>query len=142
MKFMTAATATFLACALSAPLTHAAELTITVTDIEDIKGHLMIALFDSEEAYDGGSDAAQGLRVAVDAKEVSVTVDDLAPGQYAVKMYHDANDNGSMDQNAVGIPIERYGFSSNKGRFGPPAFDVAAFTVADDQENTTTIKLR
>ncbi len=142
MKFATAATATFLACTLFTPVPSAAELTITVTEIEQAEGHLMIALFDSETSYDEGSDAAKGLRVPVDGMEVSVTVEDLPAGQYAIKMYHDANDNGSMDQNAVGIPTERYGFSSNKGRFGPPPFDVAAVKVSDDQENATTIKLR
>ena len=51
-------------------------------------------------------------------------------GTYAVKLFHDANDNGRLDTNWIGIPKERFGFSNNAmGRFGPPDFDAVRFAL-------------
>ncbi|MEM7763723.1 MAG: DUF2141 domain-containing protein [Pseudomonadota bacterium] len=121
---------------------HAASLTITVTDIEEPEGFLMIAIFDVADAYDNGGEAYDGLRIPVDAAEVSTTIEDLPEGQYAIKLYHDANGNGEMDTNMMGLPVEGYGFSSNKGRFGPPPFADAMFEVSEDADNQVVIKLR
>ncbi|MEL6868312.1 MAG: DUF2141 domain-containing protein [Pseudomonadota bacterium] len=135
-------TVALLASALFAASAQAATLTITVTEIEQTEGFVMIALFDSAAAYENGGEAIRGLRVAVEGAEVTTEVEGLEPGDYAIKLYHDANGNGTMDMNPVGIPLERYGFSGNKGRFGAPPFAKAAFTVAEAADNETLIKLR
>lgn len=122
--------------------TSAATLTLNVIGVEKPEGALMIAVFDSAEAFDNGGDAVRGLRIDVDSDTVTVAVEDLPPGRYAVKMYHDANANGEMDTNMMGMPSESYGFSGNKGRFGPPPFKEAVIDVTEDGENATTIKLR
>ncbi|MGV3485005.1 MAG: DUF2141 domain-containing protein [Planctomycetaceae bacterium] len=50
--------------------------------------------------------------------------------QVAIAAYHDANDNGELDKNALGIPSERYGFSGNaRGFTGPPSFQEAAIML-------------
>ncbi|MEO1575476.1 MAG: DUF2141 domain-containing protein [Pseudomonadota bacterium] len=120
----------------------AATLTLRVTGIEAQTGALMIAVFDSAEAFDNDGEAVRGIKVDVDADTLVVTVEDLEPGTYGVKMYHDANGNGEMDTNMMGMPSEQYGFSGNKGRFGPPPFAKAAVEVVDGGDNETTIKLR
>jgi uncharacterized protein (DUF2141 family) len=52
----------------------------------------------------------------------------IAPGRYAVSVFHDENSNGKMDTNFIGIPKEGVGASNDaKGRFGPPKFEAAAF---------------
>ena len=61
---------------------------------------------------------------------VRVRFPDIAPGTYAVKVFHDVNDNALMDVNWVGIPKEPYGFSNDAmGTFGPPGFEQASFKV-------------
>ena len=129
--------------ALAFNAVHAAELTITVTDIKEVQGTIMLAMYDSAAGFDEGASApvyASGIPVEGDS--VTVTVPDLAAGQYAIKLYHDANGNGEMDSNVLGLPIEGYGFSGDGGRFGPPSFADAAFAVADDADNAVTITLR
>lgn len=55
---------------------------------------------------------------------------DISPGTYAVKVFHDVNDNGLLDTNWMGIPREPYGFSNDAmGTFGPPSFQQASFKV-------------
>jgi uncharacterized protein (DUF2141 family) len=50
--------------------------------------------------------------------------------EIAVCAYHDENNNSRLDKNSFGIPIERYGFSSNPKRgFGPPKFNEAAIDL-------------
>lgn len=55
----------------------------------------------------------------------------VAPGTYAISVFHDENSNGKLDTNFVGIPREGVGASNDaKGHFGPPKFDAAAFRFA------------
>ncbi|MGH7186252.1 MAG: DUF2141 domain-containing protein, partial [Pseudomonadota bacterium] len=62
--------------------------------------------------------------------------------EYAVQVYHDANGNGKLDTNLVGIPIERFGFSRDAaGNFGPPGFADAKVSV-DGADQTIIINLR
>ena len=56
----------------------------------------------------------------------------LPAGRYAVKAFHDENDNGELDTNLVGIPSEGYGFANDPSTtFGPPDFEEAAVTVGE-----------
>ena len=121
----------------------AADLTVTVTDIKKIEGKIMLAMYDNAAGFDEGETApVRAVAVDVDAETVSISFDELEAGDYAIKLYHDANDNGEMDQNMLGLPKEGYGFSGNGGRFGPPPFTEAAFAVVDDTDNTVSITLR
>ena len=52
----------------------------------------------------------------------------VAPGIYAIVAFHDANDNGKIDKNFLGIPSESWCTSRNAAAlFGPPSFDAAKF---------------
>ncbi len=51
----------------------------------------------------------------------------------AIAAYHDANDNGVLDRNALGIPTERYGYSADAGAIaGPPKFSEALVKISDE----------
>ena len=55
---------------------------------------------------------------------------DLPEGEYAFAVYHDANANGKMDKNLLGIPTEDYAFSNNAlGKMGPPSYASAKFAL-------------
>lgn len=55
----------------------------------------------------------------------------VAPGAYALAIFHDENGNKKLDT-FLGIPREGFGFSRNPAvRFGPPKFAQARFDVAD-----------
>ncbi len=64
---------------------------------------------------------------AAQAKRLSFA--DLAPGSYALALFHDENRNSRLDTFAA-IPREGFGFSRNpKIRFGAPSFNQVAFPV-------------
>ena len=127
--------------ALIASAGHAADLVITIENIESAEGSLTWVLYASAAAYASNSEAKFSARARVDGETLSLTLHDLPPARYAIKLFHDANDNGELDRNALGLPTEGYGFSNNAGRFGPPSFEDAAIELG--AENTTlTISVR
>ena len=111
----------------------AAELKINVSSISSEQGHLLVALFSGEDSYNSG-ESKWSSRVKVTGDKEEVIFSDLPEGEYAVKMYHDENDNMALDTNILGIPSEGYGFSNNGGRFGQPEYKKASFKV---KENTS-----
>ena len=128
--------------AMFAQSATAETLTVVVTGIEEAQGEVRLALYDSEEAYAGGGKAAEGRLMPATDNEVAVVIDDLPAGRYAIKLFHDADSDGELDVNMMGMPKERYGFSNNKGRFGPPPWEEAVFEVADGTDTEVRIELR
>ncbi len=121
---------------------NAAELDVSVTEIEKAEGTIVMALFDSETAWKGDGGPVRSAKVEVSGDAVSVRFEDLPAGRYAIRLFHDANSNGKMDTNSFGLPKEGYGFSGKGGMFGPPKFKKAAFEVADGDANAVVIRLR
>jgi uncharacterized protein (DUF2141 family) len=115
---------------------NAADLTVNISDVEEGKGHVLVALFEGKENYNDGK-SVQASKIKAENKKESVIFKDLADGEYAVKMYQDENDNDELDSNMMGIPKEGYGFSNNVGMFGTPKYIEAKFIV----ENNTVIEV-
>ena len=117
------------AAVMITPAASAGDLTVTVNGIKKPKGTIMLGLFDA--ASYNGDGAVNGAKLTVDGDSVSVTFEGLEPGEYAVRLYHDVNDDGEMNTNPFGMPTEPYAFSNSaRGRFGPAKWDDAKFTVS------------
>jgi uncharacterized protein (DUF2141 family) len=59
---------------------------------------------------------------------------ELPEGEYAISLYHDVNDNNTLDTGLFGIPTEGYGFSNNvKGLMGAPSFEKSKFSLTEDR---------
>jgi uncharacterized protein (DUF2141 family) len=59
----------------------------------------------------------------------AIGFDGVAPGEYALAIFHDENGNKKLDT-FLGIPREGFGFSRNPVvRLGPPRFGQARFEV-------------
>jgi uncharacterized protein (DUF2141 family) len=111
--------------------TAVAKLTIEFSNIAEPKGQLMIAIFDSQDAYDGRGKPVKSMIVPVDAAAESVEVEGLAAGRYAFKLVHDVDGDGKMATNPFGMPTEPFAFSNNaRGNMGPAKWDAASFDVA------------
>ena len=116
-------------------------ITVRVTNIKSIKGELYVALYNSEESFMNPEEAVQKIIVPLTEAELSFTFEDVEAGIYAISLFQDKNDNGKLDTHPNGIPLERYGFSNNaKGKFGPPSFTEASFSV--DGELILIIKMK
>ncbi|HTO54568.1 MAG TPA: DUF2141 domain-containing protein [Myxococcota bacterium] len=115
---------------------RASTLEIAIQGLESDAGDVEIEVFGSAQRatfpYAERGVVAEiriGARALVE-RGGSVTLPDLAPGRYAVAVVHDANANGDMDFDFLGLPAERYGFSNGAhALLGPPSFDDAAVRV-------------
>lgn len=114
-------------------------LEVTVRGIQTPKGNILIALYDSEAEFMKKHVASR--KVKATDKQVSVTFENLKPGNYAITTFHDANENEKLDTNFLGVPNESYGFSNNvKGRFGPPSFDKARVVMEENKKITIDLR--
>lgn len=132
----------FATAALSAPaVAQPADGSLRLNlDLGARTGRVMIALFDSQTAYDGrGAPVRQAM---VDASADAVAVfEGLPAGRYAAKMFHDVNGDGEMNVNPFGQPVEPYAFTNNAvGNMGPAGWDRAGVEVNGAVEQT--IRLR
>lgn len=108
----------------------ASSLTLNFTGIEEKQGAVMGVLFDSEAAYDGKGAPLRPIMVAADKAELMVALDGLAPGTYALKIFHDVDGDMKMSTNPYGMPIEPFAFSNNAaGNMGPAKWADAKFEV-------------
>jgi uncharacterized protein (DUF2141 family) len=109
------------------------------------KGQVVYSVFAGSEGFpDKGEKAvASGQCMISPEKTAHFAIPKLAPGVYAVTLFHDENNNGKLDAKAFGIPKEGFGFSRDpKIRMGPPRFKDAAFAITGaGPERTITIKL-
>ena len=113
-------------------LVSAETLEINVDNVRTSNGTLLLQVMQGEVQFKGEQEPV--LSLSEPAKEGTITfvTKDLPPGEYAVRVMHDENDNFKLDANFMGIPKEPWGFSNNaKGRFGPPGWDAVRFTVPD-----------
>jgi uncharacterized protein (DUF2141 family) len=119
---------------------HAAEVSISVRDVPNDRGHVLVALCLPKEfleprcSYQGSAPARSGV--------VIVRVSAVTPGRYAIQAFHDENDNLFVDRDFLGLPTELIGFGNDAPvRFGPPRFEDAAVEVPA-QGLQTTLRLR
>jgi len=100
-------------------------LTVEIEQLRNNNGKLLLELNnENEEVIKGFSE------VITDNKSV-IVINDLKPGKYAFKYFHDENNDEKLNTNFMGIPKEGYGFSNNaSGKFGPPSFDKMIFEVS------------
>ena len=61
--------------------------------------------------------------------KITLTFENVLPGDYAIMALHDENENMRMDFEDNGMPKESYGISNNVMSFGPPQYDDAKFKV-------------
>jgi uncharacterized protein (DUF2141 family) len=107
---------------------HAAELSIEIKGVTSETGSVLVALYDKADMW--MKTAIKYAKVSAKKEGVSVVLKDLPEGEYAASIYHDENDNGKFDTNALGMPIEPYAFSNDaSGNFGPPSYEQAKFKV-------------
>ena len=130
MKALLAAAALMLAAAPAVAQEATADITFTF-EVGQPTGHIMVALFDSQAAYDGASGPVRVARLEVTGATATAAFEDLAPGTYAMKAFHDVDGDGEMATNPFGMPTEPFAFSNNAvGNMGPAGWDRAQFTAS------------
>ncbi len=117
----------------------AQDLEVLITNIHGTEGILMVGLFNTESTF--MKVPWKGEKLKAKSGTATVMFHDLPPGAYAISVFHDANENGKLDANFIGIPKEGVGFSNDAmGLFGPPSFEKALFKFPAQHKLSLSIK--
>lgn len=111
-------------------MTPAGDIVVEVAELHSNDGKVACALFTPEHAATfPGTNAIQEMTVPIDNDgKATCRFTDLKKGFYAIAVFHDENNNGKLDTNFLGIPIEGSGASNGaQGWMGPPKFADARF---------------
>ena len=117
-----------------------AALTLTF-DVGADTGRIMVALFDSAEAYGGRGAPVGQTMVDVSAGQRTAAFAGLKPGPYAARIFHDVDGDGQMDTNPFGMPTEPYAFTNNaRGNMGPASWERANVVVSGTTAQTISLR--
>lgn len=105
-------------------------ITVTIDNVNNDNGKVIMGLH-TKDTFMKGAGIMNSTSAIKDGK-VSITFDNVKPGNYAIMALHDENENGRMDFIDNGMPKESYGMSNNPMSFGPPVYEDAEFTVSDE----------
>lgn len=131
MNLKTVILAAALGASLFAGSAFAADLNVTLTGVKDQGGTMLVSLQSREQFMKpAGANGAMG---PATAGTMTLTVNNVAPGEYAVMVMHDADSNWSMGMKD-GKPTEGFGHSgSGDGR----DFDAVKITVPANGASVT-----
>lgn len=102
-------------------------LTIEITELKNSDGEILLELSDAEK------NTIKEISQEILNDKCIITIENLSPGEYTFKYFHDANSNKKMDTNFIGMPKEGFGFSNNAmGMFGPPSHRKMLFKIETD----------
>jgi uncharacterized protein (DUF2141 family) len=103
-------TACSLILAISAIAQQHGTLIITATEFENENGRAVVNLF--REQDDLPKKPFMTIKSEIKTGGATFVFQDLPAGSYAAIVYHDENDNGTLDHR-LGLPSEAMGFSNN-----------------------------
>lgn len=121
----------------------AADLFIEVSNIQNDKGNIRVAVFAEKDQarFPNGKPtmiinaktSKKTSGIAVPAKKGSVYIKVSTPvGVYAVSVFQDENKDEELNTNFFGSPTEPYGFSNDaRGTFSAPPFSKAQFELME-----------
>lgn len=110
------------------------EITITIKNLRDDGGLVVADLFgDNAETFLDGKHVLVRVKKTAIIGDTQFCIPVPGPGEYAVSVYHDKNNNDNFDKGFLSIPKETFGMSTNP-EFGmsAPTYDEAKFTVGAD----------
>lgn len=117
-------------------------MVLEVNNIESSTGNIMIHLCRNQQEFAGQVPVPYAFFFP--AKKNTVTAKITIPkGAYAVKVFHDENENKILDLNAANHPIEKFGFSNNFfGSYSAlPPYEKVLINI-EKAENFVRINLR
>jgi uncharacterized protein (DUF2141 family) len=107
------------------------DITVAVDGLRNDKGMVRCGLYASAVGFREPGKELKGVAVPIVGGKATCVFNDMAPGSYAVAVFHAENNETQIETGMFGKPKQGYGFSRDaKGSFGPPSFDAAAYKYA------------
>lgn len=120
-------------------------LNLKLNQLRKKTGQLCVSLFATDDGFpaDGVKSSFSRCFLVQELKDGGeLQIDGLAPGNYALAIFHDENNDKKLNTGPFGIPFEGFGFSNNPGiRMGPPKYAECVFNLSESIQNLS-IELR
>lgn len=131
------------AVSLSAAPPQTGDVVITVTELRSAKGVVRACMTTRADIFPKCIKDPNAHRVVVPAREkLEIRFTGVKPGQYAIALLHDENDNGKADRAMGMMPREGYGFSRDAPvNMAPPKFKDAVLPLGEGLSRIS-IKMR
>jgi uncharacterized protein (DUF2141 family) len=110
---------------------------LAVSGLKQQSCPVLAAVFLNADGFPKVESASSTVRHESDniTDHVELTLQLPKHGTAAIAVFQDLDANGVLTKNALGLPVEPYGFSKNaRATFGPPAFTAAAIDLANAPE--------
>jgi len=118
-------------------------ISVNIGPLRSSNGSVACRLYTSSEGFPRTATGTVNRRVKVTGSTARCVFENVAPGTYAVMVHHDENDNGKMDKNLLGMPLEGYGASNNRTyALSAPTWAESKFAVEAGKPRTLAIGLR
>ena len=116
---------------------RAGDLLVEVTNITPEQGSILLRVID-KSGYDSDEDEIPTIAsttMPASNHTLEFRLPDIPPGEYAIQVFQDLNNNGELDFSMLSGPEEPIGFSNNV-TFGflPPAWDKLKINVTDSEQ--------
>lgn len=104
---------------------------VVITNLASTHSAVRINFYNAPEKFLKEGQHVLQLVVKPEGKTELALPVELAPGEWAVALTQDTNDNDRLDKNFLGIPTEPYAFSNNiRPRMSAPTFQECKFVVS------------
>jgi uncharacterized protein (DUF2141 family) len=108
---------------------EACDLSVKLINLSSDDGQLMVSLYDSSDTW--LKNGIQSEITTIENGTATIVFKNVPYGTYAISSIHDVDMDGKLKTGAFGIPSEPYASSRGaKGRFGPPKWSDAKFTLS------------
>ena len=110
---------------------------VQIDGLKEAKGQICYSLFSRSKGFpDSEDDKFQAECIPIQAPIPMLTIENLDSGTYALAFFHDANEDGKLNRNFLGIPQEGFGFSQDpEVTTSPPSFGESAVLVIGAETN-------
>ena len=117
-------------------------LTVEINKVKSNKGKILLSFYNAEKGFPYESTSCIKIfTIQPMVGKVKLITNDLPKGIYAIALFHDADENGKLSTNLIGIPKEGYAFSNDASSFlGLPSFKDASFRFQSDTTIHITMK--
>ncbi len=117
---------------------------ITISETSSEQGVVQVLIFNQDDGWPESLDKAwKMLTLPIENRVARKTIADVPPGNYAITVFHDHDEDGEIRKNKVGYPLDSFGFSNNPSLlFGVPSFSKCSKKVSPAVTTQFDIELR
>jgi uncharacterized protein (DUF2141 family) len=116
----------------SSPRPASVAVTVVVSALASTQSVVKLNFYNKSDAFLKDGQQVMRLVVRPGGKNTITVPVELTPGEWAVALTQDTNNNDLLDKNFLGIPTEPYAFSNNvRPRFAAPKFEECKFMVSE-----------